>query len=372
MDEAQVETPNHDSRPLQASDLPEGFGATGRLVPTGVRWTYLEVLRSRCLLIFLMSVGMTVLTMFLLLSHGGTSVSGLIVSIVTHFVDFAFWDQYEYAQVVLFLVATFAPAILVLGLICAFVLKLVYNWRERRTTPIPRAREVHAYDARFKWNVVFAAIVGVLCFVALDFGVFVLYSVALFVLKSLGVLAQDYVISDTTRLLVSYVALMLAELPNRRLAGSGAQNALLVERLAQGAYDAWLPERLRAPEGRVLVARLLGVGAANTVRGASMLARVLDVFVAVGDVSDVMGELVEALASAVTVGAFAQVLKAAEDAEDAYAENAARGIGFGEPGFVWPQTDPSDVRRRNRRTLVFAGALFVLTVALELLVSLAG
>lgn len=374
MDEARVgNMPYQDQRPLQASDLPEGYGATGRLVPTGVRWTFIEVLRSRYLLILLMALCISVLMLFVLtlLLYGGKGISGLIVYILSHLVDIVFLAEYESAQIALIYIVLFAPLVLLFGLPCAFVLKLVYNRRERRTVPIPRAQEVHAYDARFKWNAVFAAIAGILCFIILDMGVFLLYCIALMVLEELGVLAEGYWGSDTTRLLLSYVALMLAELPSRQLAGLGAQNALLVERLAFGAYDAWLPWRLRTPEGRALVSSLLGAGTAHTVRGAVLLTRVLDVCAAVRDVSEVMGGLFEALISVVTVGAFAQVVGAAEDARAACAENAARDISFGEPGFIWPQSDTSDSRRRNRRTIVFASALFVMTVVLQLLVCLA-
>ena len=355
--------------PLSARDLPEGFGATWRLVPTGVRWTFLEVLRSRCLLIIFMAL---LASMPLILFIFGNSAGGaqeLVGSFLSWLSSLVFEDEYELAQITTIVILFLAPLILVHGLPCVFVLKLVYNRRERRATPIPRAQEVHAYDARFKWNVVFAGIVGVLCFILLDLVVFLLYCLLLMVLECLGVLPDGYWGSDTTRLLLSYVALMLAELPNRRLAGRGSSNALQVERLALCGYDAWLPESLRTPEGRALVARLMGVGAANTVRGAVLLTRVLDARAAVKDVSDVLGELLDAFVTIVTFGAFGLVTNAAEDVMSACAENAARGVAFGEAGFTWPQSEPGELRRRNLRTIAVAAGMLLCIALVQPLVA---
>ena len=345
--------------PLSARDLPEDFGATWHLVPTGVRWTFFEVLRSRCLLIILMAFLASMPLILFVFGNSAGSAQELIGSFLSWLSTLIFEEEYVLAQITTIVITFLAPLILVHGLPCVFVLKLVYNRRERRAVPIPRAQEVHAYDARFKWNVVFAAIVGVLCFILLDLGVFFLYCLLLAVLESVGILPDGYWGSDTTRILLSYVALILAELPNRWLAGRGDSNALQVERLALGGYDAWLPESLRAPEGRALVARLMGEGAANTVRGAVLLTRVLSARAVVKDVSDVIGELLDAFLTIVTFGAFALVIDAEEDVTSACAENAARGVAFGEAGFTWPQPEPGELRRRNLRTVAVAAGLLL-------------
>lgn len=354
--------------PLSARDLPEGFGATWRLVPTGVRWTFFEVLRSRCLLIILMAFFISIPLILFIFSSSAGSVSELIGSFLSWLISLAFEDEYSLAQIMTIVILFLSPMILLHSVPCVLLLKLVYNRRERSTAPIPRAKEVHAYDARFKWNVFFAAIVGVLCFILLDLAVFFLYCLLLVVFESLGILPDGYWGSDTTRILLSYVALMLTELPNRWLAGRGNSNALQVERLALGGYDAWLPERLCTPEGRALVARLMGVGAANTVQGAVLLTRVLDVRAAAKDVSDVLGGLFDVFLTIVTFGGFGLVTDAAEDVSSVCAENAARGVAFGEEGFLWPQPDPGELRRRNLRTIAFAAGLLLCIACMQPLV----
>ena len=354
--------------PLSAQDLPEGFGATWRLVPTGVRWTFFEVLRSRCLLIILMAFLVSIPLILFIFSSQAGSVWELIGSFLGWFASLAFEDEYALAQITGIVILFLSPMILLHGVPCVLVLKLVYNRRECRTEPIPRAKEVHAYDARFKWNVFFASIVGILCFMLLDLAVVSIYCLLLVVFECLGILPDGSSVSDTTRILLSYVALMLTELPNRWLAGRGDSNALQIERLALGGYDAWLPERLCTPEGRALVARLMGVGAANTVQGAVLLTRVLDVCAAAKDVSDVLGELLDVFLTIVTFGGFGLVTNAAEDVSSVCAENAARGVAFGEEGFLWPQPDPGELRRRSLRTIAFAAGLLLCIVCMQPLV----
>ena len=371
MEVAQAENAPYESpRPLQASDLPEGFGTTWRLVPTGTRWSFLEVLRSRTLLIML--AGLIMIGVRYLTVVGIQGIMDNVGDIAYGLSNLAFEDEYRVAIQSFAVIMVFVPLCLAWGMPFAFVLWLVYNWRERRCEPIPHTREVHAYDAQFRWNVLFSSMLGVISFIALLLVVFFLNDLLVAALNGLGLFPRGYRNSDATALIGSYVTLMIAEIPSRRFGTSGDANGLVVERLAGGGYDAQLPERLRSPEGRALVARLLGVGAASTVRGAVLLTRILDVHAAAQDVSEVLGSLLEVLASIVTVGAFARVAGASEEAEAACSENAARGVAFGEPGFVWPQADPSDLKRRNRRTLAFAGLLFAINIILQLLVSLAG
>lgn len=256
---------------------------------------------------------------------------------------------------------------------CALVIMLVYNAREAKLREPPsRAAEVHAYDVRFRWNIVLATILGIVCFIVLYLAVCLTFDASCYLLARLGLLPATYQVPEDVRLYLSFVALMLSELPNRRLTGTGSANALIAEGLAAGGYDPWLPEKLRDPQGRALVARLLGVGAAETVKGAVLLTRLLDLRSALEETSEVLSGLLDAFVTLFTFGAFSRVVTAAEEASDACTEQAAQGVTFGDEAFAWPQEDLSERGKRNWRTLLAAAALFALIVAAQPVLVFAG
>ena len=354
--------------PLRGSDLPEGFHATGRLVPTGVRWTFFEILRGRTLLVLLAAAGLFALLALPVLLQDAAGPAAAIGALLKGISEYATGDSYRFAFLVAPAVNVFLPIIAVLGIPCALVIRAVYNRREEKAAPVPRAGEVHAYDTRFTWNVLYAALLGSLVFVVLFLVIMQLFLWALALLYQIGLIPLEAGPSDTAMLLLTFVALALTEIPNRWLAGPGDANDLVAEKLAAGGYDAWLLERLRDPEGRALIARLLGAGAADTVRGAVLLARGLELRERIADSSEVLGDLLDAFATILTFGSFGLVAGAAEDARAACAENAARGVRFGDPAFAWPQPAPGELGRKNLRTALLAGLLFLLIVIAQPLV----
>ena len=143
MEVAQAENAPYESpRPLQASDLPEGFGTTWRLVPAGTRWSFLEVLRSRTLLIML--AGLVMIGVRYLTVVGIQGIMDNVGDIAYGLSNLAFEDEYRVAIQSFAVIMVFVPLCLAWGMPFAFVLWLVYNWRERRCEPLPHKREVHA------------------------------------------------------------------------------------------------------------------------------------------------------------------------------------------------------------------------------------
>lgn len=89
------------ARPLSWHDLPQGFGASWRLTPTGVRWRYLEVLRGRYLEVFLAGT-MFLLANFIvgsLIRMGVSGTLGTFAELLDWSSGLAFGDEYELAIV---------------------------------------------------------------------------------------------------------------------------------------------------------------------------------------------------------------------------------------------------------------------------------